>query len=452
MARRTMFRDREDAGRRLAGLLARYREETPIVLGLPRGGVLVAYEIARALGVPLDVWMVRKIGAPFQPELGVGAISEGGEVVIDRDMLRELDINEDELADIAAREAAEVERRVRRYRGRRPPPDVRGRTVILVDDGIATGSTIRAAARDIRKRSPKRIVIAAPIAAAGTVESLRHEADAIVTIDADPSLGSIGAHFLDFTQTSDDEVRALLDRARAAAAPPPAADPTPPARPGEQPVRIRAEHAVLEGDLAIPEGAGGLVLFAHGSGSGRMSPRNRFVAESLRRAGLGTLLFDLLTIDEALEDEATSRLRFDIDLLARRLVGATDWILGRPDLARLRLGYFGASTGAAAALLAAAERPDVVSAVVSRGGRPDLAGPYLERVRAPTLLIVGGADPLVLELNREAMDRMRCPCSLTVIRGATHLFEEPGALEEVARVAGLWFTRHLLAHPAEARA
>ena len=201
----------------------------------------------------------------------------------------------------------------------------------------------------------------------------------------------------------------------------------------------------------MPEGAGGLVLFAHGSGSSRRSSRNRFVAESLRRAGLGTLLFDLLTAEEAIEDEATASLRFDIDLLARRLIAATDWVSARPDLARLRLGYFGASTGAAAALVAAAERPDAVAAVVSRGGRPDLAGPYLIRVRAPTLLIVGSADRLVLDLNQDALDRMRASRGIAIVPGATHLFEEPGALEEVARVAGSWFKRHLLAHSAEAR-
>jgi dienelactone hydrolase len=208
-------------------------------------------------------------------------------------------------------------------------------------------------------------------------------------------------------------------------------------------VRIGAGRAGLEGSLAIPEGATGLVVFAHGSGSSRHSPRNRFVAESLRRKGLGTLLIDLLTEDEENVDERTRRLRFDIDLLAGRLVAAADW-LSRQDATRhLRIGFFGASTGGGAALVAAAGRPDLVGAVVSRGGRPDLAGAALARVSAPTLLVVGGEDDVVIELNRAALTQMRCEVKLEIIPGATHLFEEPGALARVADLAGAWFSRHL---------
>ncbi len=193
--------------------------------------------------------------------------------------------------------------------------------------------------------------------------------------------------------------------------------------------------------LRVPEGAKGLVLFAHGSGSSRMSPRNRMVAEELWDAGLGTLLFDLLTPREAKLDETTAALRFDVGLLASRLTGATRWVRRRPGLRDLTLGYFGASTGAAAALIAAATLPGEIAAVVSRGGRPDLAGNYLERVRAPVLLIVGGADVAVLELNRAAMLRLRCERELAVVPGATHLFGEPGALAEAGRLARNWFRR-----------
>ena len=208
-------------------------------------------------------------------------------------------------------------------------------------------------------------------------------------------------------------------------------------------VHIGAGRVGLEGSLAIPESAAGIVVFAHGSGSSRHSPRNRFVAESLRRKGLGTLLIDLLTEEEENVDVRTRHLRFDIDLLAGRLVAAANW-LSRQDATRhLRLGFFGASTGGGAALVAAAERPDLVGAVVSRGGRPDLAATALAHVTAPTLLIVGGEDDVVIDLNRAALIQMRCEVKLEIIRGATHLFEEPGALARVADLAGAWFSRHL---------
>jgi putative phosphoribosyl transferase len=208
-------------------------------------------------------------------------------------------------------------------------------------------------------------------------------------------------------------------------------------------VRVQAGSATLEGDLEIPEGAMGVVLFAHGSGSGRQSPRNRFVARQLQTAGLATFLIDLLTPEEEAVDVHTAHLRFDIPLLAKRLVAATRWLAADPSTRALKLGYFGASTGAAAALVAAAEEPDRVGTVVSRGGRPDLAGPALPRVRAPTLLIVGSQDLTVLEMNRTAMASMQAVTRLEIVPGATHLFEEPGALEVVANLARDWFLRYL---------
>jgi putative phosphoribosyl transferase len=209
-------------------------------------------------------------------------------------------------------------------------------------------------------------------------------------------------------------------------------------------VHVPVGPALLEGNLVVPPGAQGVVLFAHGSGSSRHSPRNRYVAGVLQQQGLATLLFDLLTPHEEAVDARTAHLRFDIPFLAQRLIGATDWILEQPATRQLAVGYFGASTGAAAALVAAAERPAVVRAVVSRGGRPDLAGAALARVRAPTLLIVGGADVPVLHLNREAIRALGArDTRLAIVPGATHLFEEPGALEEVARLAAEWFVRYL---------
>jgi putative phosphoribosyl transferase len=212
---------------------------------------------------------------------------------------------------------------------------------------------------------------------------------------------------------------------------------------GEQAVRIPAGAVGLDGTLAIPEGTRAMVLFAHGSGSSRHSPRNRFVAQILREAHLGTLLMDLLTAPEEDADAATGHLRFDIPFLATRLVAATDWLLAGAATRDLRIGYFGASTGAAAALVAASQRPNAVGAIVSRGGRPDLAREVLGGVRAPTLLIVGERDRAVLAMNEEALRALRTEKELAIVPGATHLFEEPGALEEVARLAAGWFVRHI---------
>lgn len=209
-------------------------------------------------------------------------------------------------------------------------------------------------------------------------------------------------------------------------------------------VTIPIGQTGLEGHLHVPDGAGAIVLFAHGSGSSRNSPRNRAVAYQLRQAGLATLLLDLLTPEEEEEDRASPRLRFDIHLLASRLVVATDWLSGEPSARTLPLGYFGASTGAAAALVAGAKRPQRVGAVVSRGGRPELAQEALSDVRAPTLLIVGALDADVIELNRTAMAKMRHTTRLELIAGASHLFEEDGTLDEVAKLAAVWFKRYLL--------
>jgi dienelactone hydrolase len=211
----------------------------------------------------------------------------------------------------------------------------------------------------------------------------------------------------------------------------------------DQLVQVPAGSVTLEGNLSLPEQSRGIVLFAHGSGSSRHSPRNRYVARVLNEAKLATLLIDLLTLHEEVIDARTAQLRFDIDLLAERLIDATDWLTQFPDTKYLRIGYFGASTGAAAALAAAAVRADAVRVIVSRGGRPDLATTALTHVQAPTLLIVGENDDQVLQLNRQALAQLRCEKRLMIVPGASHLFEEPGALDEVARLARDWFRRHL---------
>ncbi|MFD9371541.1 phosphoribosyltransferase family protein [Streptomyces sp. NPDC060020] len=422
-----LFLHRTDAGERLAEALRHLRGEDPVVLGLPRGGVPVAFRVARALGAPLDVIVVRKLGVPYHRELGFGAIGEGGVRVVNEDIVRSSRVRPQDLAAVEHAEEAELARQARRFRGERPRVALAGRTVIVVDDGIATGSTAAAACEVVRAQGAARVVLAVPVAPPDAVARLRTAADEVVCLSAPHAFRAVGEWYEDFSQTPDEEVVALLARAadvRAAA------------------VEVDAGGLALAGDLALPQGAGAVVVFAHGSGSSRRSPRNRAVAAELNRAGLGTLLFDLLTPAE----EADRANVFAIEPLAARLTAATRWLRLRVPLP---IGYFGASTGAAAALWAAAEAPDGdadagIGAVVSRGGRPDLAGPRLAAVRAPTLLVVGSRDTTVLDLNRGAQRALRCENRLEIVPGATHLFEEPGALDEVAALARDWFARHLV--------
>ncbi|MEU6810800.1 phosphoribosyltransferase family protein [Streptomyces sp. NPDC046831] len=434
-----VFMDRRDAGRQLGARLGHLAGQDVVVLGLPRGGVPVAAEVAEALGAPLDVCLVRKLGVPFQPELGMGAIGEDGVRVINDAVVREARVTRQQLARVEERERGVLEQRAARYRGDRTPVGLAGRTAVVVDDGVATGSTARVACTIARERGAARIVLAVPVAPADWTDRLGDDADELVCLDTPWDFFAIGQFYLDFTQTPDDEVAACLRRA--AHRSPETGGPAGSAGAGgvDREVRIPAGPVRLEGRLTVPAGAVGVVLFAHGSGSSRHSPRNGFVAAGLNRAGLGTLLFDLLTEEEE-RDRANV---FDTGLLAQRLAGATGWLRAQPGTAQLAVGYFGASTGAAAALWAAAEPDTHVAAVVSRGGRPDLAGPRLPEVTAPTLLVVGGADTTVLDLNRWAQARLRCENRLAVVPGASHLFEEPGALETVTDLARDWFTDHM---------
>lgn len=435
-----MFDDRVDAGRQLAKRLESLRGEDIVVLGLPRGGVPVAFEVAKALGAPLDVLVVRKLGVPFQPELAFGAVGEGGVRVLNENVLREIDLSADGMAAVEAKQLDEVARRSERFRGKRDRIALTGRTAVIVDDGVATGATARAACEVARAQGAGRVVLAVPIGGADIFERFSGCADEVICLHTPAFFFAVGQGYRNFTQTSDDEVVALLDRARQGFSEPTAVgvpDDDPPLR--DEEVRVSAGRVSVAGHLTIPENPVGIVVFAHGSGSSRHSPRNRYVAQVLNGAGLGTLLFDLLTPDE----ERNRANVFDIELLARRLVGVTGWLAAQPDTAALPVGYFGASTGAGAALVAAADPGVRVSAVVSRGGRPDLAGTALTKVHAPTLLIVGGRDDVVLELNRRAQSMIPGACELIVVPGATHLFEEPGTLEQVAALARDWFTDHL---------
>jgi len=422
------FRDRTEAGRLLGERLGDLARRTDVVvLALPRGGVPVGRQVARALGAPLDVFLVRKLGLPAQPELAMGAIASGGTQVLNEELVRELRLGGDVIERVAERERGELERREHLYRGERPFPELSGRTVVLVDDGLATGATMRAAVEAVRTRGPARVVVAVPTAPRHSLRELEPPVDGLASLIAPEPFYAVGAWYDDFREVPDDEVRRVL------------------ALPAGEEVDVGG----AVGNLVVPGDARGLVLFAHGSGSSRFSPRNRYVAGVLEEVGLATLLVDLLTPDEERVDLRTRELRFDVELLARRLLAAVDLVVSDRRTAGLGLGLFGASTGAAAALVAAARRPDPVRAVVSRGGRPDLAGPALGEVRAPTLLVVGARDELVLDLNRRAAAALTAAAAveLEIVPGATHLFEERGTLERVADLAAAWFRRFLQDRP-----
>jgi putative phosphoribosyl transferase len=398
-----------------------------VVLGLPRGGVPVAYEIARALDAPLDVIVVRKLGVPWQPELAMGAIGEDGVRVLNPDVLRGARVNAAHLAAVENGATAELRRRLHELRQRRARVPLDGRTAVVVDDGIATGSTARAACQIARAHGARRVVLAAAVAPAGVPAAMRDVADEVVCLLTPNEFKAVGQWFDDFREVSDRDVRLLLDRAAEAGG-------------VDADVVVPVGATGLAGRMTVPPRATGLVVFAHGSGSSRHSPRNRYVADILQSAGLGTLLFDLLSPTE----EASRDNVFATEPLADRLRLAIAWLRTHPVAAGARIGLFGASTGAAAALRVAADPAIGISAVVSRGGRPDLAGTRLSRVVAPTLLIVGGRDEQILRLNRAAASMMRCEHRVVVVPGANHLFEEPGTLRTVAELARDWFVEHLV--------
>jgi putative phosphoribosyl transferase len=428
------FTDRTEAGLYLAARLRHLAASDVVVLGLPCGGVPVAFEVARALSAPLDVIIVRKLGVPYQPEYAMGAIGEDEVRVVNDDVVKQTDITAEELDQVTARERTELERRTTIFRAGHPRVPLQGRTALVVDDGVATGATARAACEVARAHGARRVVFAAPVGPARARIDLEDVADEVVLVLAPEPFFAVGQCYDDFRQVADDDVVRLLERSRAELA---ARAADPPVR--DDDVRFAVDGVHVEGHLTVPEAARGIVVFAHGSGSSRHSPRNRFVARILQDAQLGTLLFDLLTLDEELD----RRNVFDVELLAQRLAFATAWVRKEPEVTDLPVGYFGASTGAAAALWAASEDPEI-GAVVSRGGRPDLALPRLHAVRAPTLLIVGGNDPAVLELNEAAHARLQCERRLRVVQGASHLFDEPGTLGVAAGIARDWFVEHLV--------
>ncbi len=441
------FIDRTGAGKQLGDRLTRTPYVDPVVLALPRGGVPVGYQVARAIGAPLDVIVVRKLGIPFQPELAMGAIGEDGVRVIDEDVVSSAGLSEQEIRSVETHERAELSRRIQQVRSATSRVPLAGRTAIVVDDGMATGSTARAGCLVARAHGATRVVVAVPVASREAMSQLRRVADEVIALETPEPFYAVGQWYLDFDHTSDQQMVELLvesrrhwDRSLAEVAGRDRLDPVDPVDPPMRDQEVAVCPSLgLTGYLTVPEGARAMVVFVHGSGSSRHSPRNRFVARVLNQARLATLLFDLLTPQEEIERSHV----FDIALLGGRLLDVTRWLQGEPDAKGLAIGYFGASTGSAAALWSAAKEGFDIGAVVSRGGRPDLAASCLPAVTAPTLLIVGERDEAVLDFNRQAQSELTCENRLAIVPRAAHLFEEPGTLQVAADLATNWFIAHL---------
>jgi len=460
-----LFEDRADAGRQLAERLGALDPNT-VVIGIPRGGVPVAAVVAHHFGLPLDVVIVRKLGTPGHHELALGAVGEGGITVVSEPVVRQFGIDPDRLRSIEGRERLEVQRRETQIRSVLDPIGLTGRSVLIVDDGVATGSTLLAACRVVRSHEPQRIIVAVPVAPPGWKLQFGDAADAYMACFTPEDFMAVGQWYRSFPPVEDDEMLHDLLKAREAMGrpgdlitmpssqmPSSQAQPTRVDTPADPPTAIDEELRVpsdiagtdgepLLGYLSVPAGATGLVVFAHGSGSGRMSPRNLEVAATFNERGLGTLVVDLLSVSEQADHDKA----FDIDLLAGRVGTICRHLQTVPSAAHLSIALFGGSTGAAAALQAAAADPDRIVTVVARGGRIDLAAGHLDQVRCPVLLVVGGHDEWVLTLNQRAMASLPEGSELEVVPGASHLFSEPGALERVATLAADWFSARWQRH------
>jgi putative phosphoribosyl transferase len=447
-----MLRDRRDGGRRLARELARFRGELPVVIGLARGGVPVALEVARALEAPLGVMVVQRVGADQYPEWTLAAVAEGGALYVRPQACRSTAVSDIEVVELASRTTAEVAHRTRACRGAVPNPDLAGRTVVLVDDGAATGATALAAQRSARAQGAARVVLAAPVVAALALPELESELDEVVALDWPHPFMAVGVWYERFEPTTDEEVVDCIRRG-AARRPrgeghrlwggEPSSEPVagPPAAPGEV-LTIPCPggpRAGLEADLVAPLGATGIVIFT--TGSARESPRYRVISRELHRAGLATLRCDLL--DRAERHGTGTWLPSEARLLASRIALVGRWIAAHPATRGLQRGLYTAAAGTEAALAALAVFPDLAEAIVVRAGELDLVpAPVLASVRAPVLLIAGGRDESGLSASRETLTHLAA-AELAVVPGATDLFHEPGALDATARLAATWFARWL---------
>ena len=424
-----ILQNRKQAGELLAAKLLKYKNKNTVVLALPRGGVPIAVEIAKKLRAPVAVLIVRKIGAPFNSELAVGAVCENDEPTLNTITLAQIGLEPDDISKIITAEKKEVQRQIKLFRNGKALTDLTNKLVILADDGLATGATIKAAIKYLHNKGVEQIVVAVPVAPASSARIIRPKTKELVTLIELEDLYSVAQWYLDFKQVSDQEVMTLLKQTDF----------------NIESVEIKISDGFLnkklKGELTVFPNMKAVIIFTHGSGSSRKSTRNLQVASVLNAAGFGTLLFDLLTEKEGKERKNV----FDIKLLSKRLIKVTKWLRELPTLENVTVGYFGASTGAAATLQAAAELSEAESiySIVNRGGRPDLAAAALKLVQVPTLFLVGSEDHEIIELNRNAQKQL-VNSKLSIIPRATHLFEEPGTLDEVAKQATDWFDRCLV--------
>lgn len=440
MSTRPLFDDRHAGGVALAHALAgRAAPDATLVLGMARGGVAVAAPIARALGARLDAVVGRKLGVPGIEEVAFGAITEWDAPAVFDSVRDFIGLPRSVMSSIEGRERAEVVRRVQQYRDGQPLSGITGKTVIVVDDGLASGTTLLATARALRRLRPQRLIAAVPVASPDGVQQVASAFDDVVALATPDPFGTVSDWYRDYTPVDDAQVRSLLGRA-------PLDTPEPGLVTSDQeqdvtiPTLESTSDAAMVGDFGAPRDACGLIIMAHGGGSSRGSYRNRYLAARLRFAGWATLRVDLLTPRER-DADANGEMRFDIERITGRLLAATRWCREEQRPGHERVVLFGASTGAAAAMEVAAAAPRDVAAVVARGGRIDLAMSSLAQVRAPSLLIVGDADTETLRQNRDCVPRLGGRVRLQTIRGAGHTFEEPGALGRVGELVTTWLAR-----------
>lgn len=414
------FTDRESAGRLLAHRLHHLRGEDVVVLGLPRGGVPVAAQVARELGCPLDIIVVRKLGLPWQRELAYGAIGEDGIRVVNDNVIRESGLTSVEMQRVEEREVAELERRVSGLRAGHPRISLRGKTAVIVDDGIATGATARAACAVARGMGARQVIVAVPVAPSGWEETFIGDADDQMSLFAPAEFGSVGYFYDNFEPISDEEVATLLV---ASAQSPVGGD-----------IHAVMGNRDVQAHVVLPPKAWASLLFLHGTGSSRFSTRNRAIAQQVSRAGVASVLVDV--------DEGVSATP-DMDGVVERMMDVVRWMSTDPRFADHPVGLIGSSSGAAVAIAVALRLPDDVSAVITRGGNLSAVTDVVERLRLPLLMIVGSRDAQTLASNRSICQAIGATCTLEIIEGAGHLFEEGDALEEVGRLVVRFLERVL---------